>query len=248
MNPVLNCVPNPAPDSARRLLKVGGVTPFSATDYPGQLAAVVFAHGCPWRCGYCHNPHLQERPAHSELHWPKVLDLLTRRIGLIDAVVFSGGEATTDPALGEAMTEVRALGFKIGLHSAGTYPQRLADLLPLVDWIGLDIKAPFEHYQRITGIAASGDAARASLDAVLASNVDYECRTTLHPALLPPAEIIELAQTLARMRVKNYALQVFRAQGCNDTSLNAVPTHGYPDQATLRQVAALFPRFTLRNA
>lgn len=62
-----------------------------------------------------------------------MLDLLRRRIGLIDAVVFSGGEATTDPALGEAMLEVRAFGFKVGLHSAGTYPQRLADLLPLVD-------------------------------------------------------------------------------------------------------------------
>ena len=42
-------------------LKVGGVTPFSATDYPGKLAAVVFVQGCPWRCGYCHNPHLQPR-------------------------------------------------------------------------------------------------------------------------------------------------------------------------------------------
>lgn len=89
---------------------------------------------------------------------------------------------------------------------------------------------------------------RASLDAALASDVKSECRTTLHPALLPPAEIIELAQALARMRVKNYALQVFRVQGCNDAGLNAVPTHGYPDQATLRQVAALFPRFTLRRA
>ena len=32
-------------------LKVGGLTPFSATDYPGKLAAVVFVQGCPWRCG-----------------------------------------------------------------------------------------------------------------------------------------------------------------------------------------------------
>src|SRR5450759_3498739 len=100
-------------------LKVGGVTAFSATDYPGKLAAVIFVQGCPWRCGYCHNPHLQTRTRTSPTAWADVLLLLQRRVGLIDAVVFSGGEPTMDPALAEAMREVRALGFGVGLHSAG---------------------------------------------------------------------------------------------------------------------------------
>jgi anaerobic ribonucleoside-triphosphate reductase activating protein len=177
-----------------------------------------------------------------------VKELLERRVGLIDAVVFSGGEATTDPALAEAMAETRALGFRIGLHSAGTYPQRLATLLPLLDWIGLDIKAPFEHYRRITTVEGSGAAARASLEAVLASGVAYECRTTLHPALLAEAEILELAQTLAQMKVQNYALQVFRATGCQDAALNAASTQGYPGTVLVQRVAALFRHFTLRRA
>ena len=42
-----------------RLPRVGGVVPFSTVDYPGRICAVVFLQGCPWRCGYCHNPHLQ---------------------------------------------------------------------------------------------------------------------------------------------------------------------------------------------
>lgn len=237
-----------SPNSARRLLKVGGVTPFSATDYPGQLAAVIFVQGCPWRCGYCHNPHLQERSADSVLYWPKILDLLKRRVGLIDAVVFSGGEATTDPALAAAMAEVRGFGFKIGLHSAGVYPQRLAEILPQLDWIGLDIKASFADYQRITRVADSGRAALASLQAVLASGVEFECRTTLHPTLLTPHEVLTLAQTLAQMGVENYALQLFRAQGCDDEALNATPLHDYPGLEVERQVAALFSRFTLRRA
>lgn len=57
-------------------LKVGGITPFSATDYPGKLALVVFVQGCPWRCGYCHNPHLQTRTDDSPLAWADVLALL----------------------------------------------------------------------------------------------------------------------------------------------------------------------------
>src|SRR5690606_12286562 len=100
-----------------RRLKVGGLTPFTATDYPGHLSAVVFVQGCPWRCGYCHNPHLQERTPHSPIPWNDVLTLLDRRRGLIYAVVFSGGEPTMDPCLADALRETRALGFKIGLHS-----------------------------------------------------------------------------------------------------------------------------------
>eukprot|EP01035_Chromulina_nebulosa_P014871 gene14871-19679_t len=42
-------------------LAVAGLQPFSSVDFPGRLAAVVFLQGCPWRCGYCHNPGLQPR-------------------------------------------------------------------------------------------------------------------------------------------------------------------------------------------
>lgn len=230
-----------------RRLKVGGITPFTATDYPGQLSTVIFVQGCPWRCGYCHNPHLQARTSHSPIHWADVLALLERRRGLVDAVVFSGGEPTMDPGLANAIREVRDLGFKIGLHSGGTHPDRLKSVLPMLDWVGFDIKALFANYARVTQVAGSGEPALAGLKAILASGVDYECRTTLHPALLPETEIIELAQTLARLQVKNYALQVFREQGCSDAALNASMEHGYPSPKVIAQVSNLFPVFTLRR-
>ena len=234
--------------AAERWPKVGGVTPFTATDYPGRLAAVIFLQGCPWRCGYCHNPHLQQRTGTSPLPWPQVMALLQRRVGLIDAVVFSGGEPTTDPALADAILSVKALGFAIGLHTAGTYPKRLARILPLLDWVGIDVKAPFERYEQITGAAGSGAQARACVEAVLASGVRHECRTTIHPALLPEHEILALAQTLAGIGVQDYALQVFRSTGCNDAALNAGAVAAYPAAGTTAQVAALFPRFSLRRA
>ena len=122
-------------------LRVGGLTRFTSIDYPGKLSAVVFVQGCPWRCGYCHNPQLQSRDEAAGPSWSEVMAWLPRRVGLIDAVVFSGGEPTLDPALGAAMDEVRALGLAVGLHSAGIYPRRLRELLPRLDWIGLDVKA-----------------------------------------------------------------------------------------------------------
>ncbi|HEY5580218.1 MAG TPA: anaerobic ribonucleoside-triphosphate reductase activating protein [Rhodoferax sp.] len=229
-------------------LKVGGITPFSATDYPGKLAAVVFVQGCPWRCGYCHNPHLQQRTGSSPVPWSTVLALLKRRVGLVDAVVFSGGEPTIDPGLADAMRSVRALGFRVGLHSAGMYPRRLAEVLPLVDWVGLDVKSSWQGYDAITGIFDSARQARVSAQLVLASGIAHEFRTTVHPALHTEADILLLAQALQAMGVRHYVLQVFRAIGCGDVRLDAVSTLGYPGAELLAQVAALFDSFSLRQA
>ena len=131
---------------ARCPLRVGGFTPLSTTDYPNYLSAVVFCQGCPWRCGYCHNPHLLPAHAPGEIAWSDVLSFLRRRWGLLDAVVFSGGEPLAQAGLGDAMRTIRRMGFRVGLHTAGTYPSRLAQVLSLVDWIGFDIKAPFAEY------------------------------------------------------------------------------------------------------
>ena len=201
---------------------IAGLVPFSTLDYPGCLSAVVFLRGCPWRCRYCHNPHLQ--PARAEpgdLPWPRLLDFLERRRGLLDAVVFSGGEPLAEPALGDMAQAVRALGYRVGLHSGGAWPQRLATLAPLFDWIGLDIKALPDDYARITAVAGSGEPAWASLDVLLAAGGDFECRTTVHPRLHDAAALAELQRRLRERGVRRHAIQRFRAAGCVDAELLA---------------------------
>lgn len=106
-------------------LVVGGLTPFTTIDFPGRLAAVIFCQGCPWRCGYCHNAHLHACGS-GERSWPDVRGWLTSRRGLLDGVVFSGGEPLLQRGLAPALGEVRSLGFATGLHTAGIYPERLA--------------------------------------------------------------------------------------------------------------------------
>ncbi|MDP3651864.1 MAG: anaerobic ribonucleoside-triphosphate reductase activating protein [Rhodoferax sp.] len=228
-------------------LKVGGITPFTATDYPGKLAAVVFVQGCPWACAYCHNPHLQPRTEDSPVAWAQVLALFQRRVGLIDAVVFSGGEPTMDPALAEAMRQVRTLGFCVGLHTAGMYPRRLQEVLPLVDWVGMDIKATPQGYDAITRVRDSARGVWDSAAQVLASGVAHEFRTTVHPALQSEPDLLALAQTLSALGVRHYALQVFRGTGCVDPALGAASTAGYPSAELVERVAALFETFTLRR-
>jgi anaerobic ribonucleoside-triphosphate reductase activating protein len=230
-----------------RSLKVGGYTPFTATDYPGKLAAVVFVQGCPWRCGYCHNPHLQPRTSESALSWGSLREALKRRVGLIDAVVFSGGEPTADPFLLDAILDVRALGFKVGLHTGGAYSKRLKEVLPHVDWVGFDIKTNPEQYDALTQAAHSGEQSFLGAEAVLASGVAYEFRTTIHPSLQTPEDVLRLGQSIATMGCKHYALQLFREQGCADAALKGVQIADYPGQAVLAELRNLFPNFVLRT-
>jgi pyruvate formate lyase activating enzyme len=232
----------------RRALPVGGLVRFSTVDYPGQLAAVVFCQGCPWRCGYCHNPGLQP-PCPAPLHaWRDVAVFLAQRRGLLDAVVFSGGEPTLHAGLEAAVREVRALGFQIGLHSAGIYPSRLAQLLPLIDWIGLDIKAPFDEYARITGVSGSGDKALAAARLVLDSGVDYEFRTTLHAVLLSAGDVEKLALQLAALGVRRYALQTFRAAGCANEALIRTNSQTPELPVLAANLTRMFEHFELRAA
>lgn len=219
-------------------LRVGGLTSLTSIDFPGRLAAVVYAQGCPWRCGYCHNPGLLDATTPAALDWSQVLAFLDKRRGLLDGVVFSGGEPTLQTALPAAVREVRAMGFQTALHTGGMYPERLSALLPLLDWVGLDIKGPLQRYDAITGAPGSGDKAWASLRRLLASGVAYECRTTWHAGLFSAVELLALADALAALGVAHWALQECRAPGAAAWELSAA------------QVLALeqrFAVFTLRR-
>jgi pyruvate formate lyase activating enzyme len=159
------------------VLRVGGLTRCSASDYPGKLAAVVFCQGCAWRCGYCHNAELQSAHGRAEIAWPEVVAFLERRRGLLDAVVFSGGEPTLQRGLAHAMRAVKALGYLVGLHTAGIVPSRLEMVLPLLDWVAMDVKAQFAAHERVTRVRGSGARAERSLRLIRASGVACEFHT-----------------------------------------------------------------------
>lgn len=181
-------------------LQIAGLVPFSTVDWPGKIAATLFLQGCPWRCPYCHNSAILDPKAPGLVEWGEVRTLLERRKGLLDGVVFSGGEALMQAGsrdgyspLEAALRETRALGFATGIHVAGAYPKRLQHLLDegLLDWVGLDIKALPADYgfatgttTPATGTPVSAMKAEQSLN-IMAQHpeVDWEVRLTLWPAL-----------------------------------------------------------------
>jgi pyruvate formate lyase activating enzyme len=162
-------------------LRIGGLTPLSTIDYPDQLSAVIYCQGCPLRCDYCHNPELLSHHQQSRIPWPEIILFLEKRQGLLDAVVFSGGEPTLQRELFNAVHEIKNMGYLVGLHSAGIYPKRFAQLLPYLDWVGLDIKALPEDYHALTGIPGVGESAWRSAQLLVSSGIPHQIRTTRHP-------------------------------------------------------------------
>ena len=186
---------------------MGGLTPLTTVDFPGELSTVVFCQGCPWHCRYCHNGHLLPARGAGRIPWLEIRRFLAQRRGLLDAVVFSGGEPTLQGALPAAMAEVKALGFKVGLHTAGPSPGRLRRLLPHLDWVGLDIKALPEDYPEITGVAGSGEKAWKSLELLLDARVALQVRTTPMPGMDAPDRLDRLARRLSAAGVDRHLVQ-----------------------------------------
>ena len=230
-------------------LQIAGLVPLSTVDWPGKFAASLFLQGCPWACPYCHNYAIIDPRIPGVVAWSALEDLLARRRGLLDGVVFFGSEATRQIALGAAMARVRELGFAVGLHTAGPYPGRLADLLGagLVDWVGIDVKAMPSNYESVAGRPGAGQRAWESLGVVLDHpEVDYEVRLTVYPD--GPGDAVDVATTARDMGVRSFALQQARDMGAPDTFTATRP--GWDDQvrSLARDIEALgFDTFIFRG-
>lgn len=200
------------------IIPVAGIVPLTTVDFPEHLAMVVFTQGCPWRCSYCHNAHMRRPGLPTHWRWQQVCDLLDCRRGFLEAVVFSGGEPTLHRRLETAIHVVRQRSFLVGLHTAGIFPERLRILLPLLDWVGLDIKALFdEGYARLTGDLQSAAKVRASLEMLLASGIHFQLRTTVTPDVQGEHTFEEIRRLLRRLGAPEPVRQIAHP-------VNSVPT------------------------
>lgn len=187
--------------------KIAAIQKFSTLDYPGKLSAVVFSQGCPIRCVYCHNPDFQDYTKPGIIAFTDLLNFIKERKGLLDAIVFSGGEPLMQRDLYDAISIVKQEGFLLGLHTAGTIPNKLNQVLPLLDWVGFDIKTSFDKYEEITRIPNSGKLALEGFDLLQKSGIPYEVRTTVDSRNIKPKDLIDIAKFLKLKNVKKWVLQ-----------------------------------------
>ncbi len=181
----------------------------SFIDYPNKICTAYFVGGCNFRCPYCHNSHLLKGIGES-IDEAQVFGYLEKRRNMLDGICVSGGEPTLHDGLEAFLGEVKRRGFLVKLDTNGTYPEVLGNLLKnkRVDYIAMDIKAPFGKYEKIAGRPVDIEAIKRSIDLVRNSSVDYEFRTTVCRELLEVGDVLEIAQYIKGSR--RYILQNFR--------------------------------------
>ena len=226
-------------------LRIGGLTPMTTIDFPGELAAVLFLQGCGFRCQYCHNGHLADVRAKGQIAWSSIREFLQSRQGLLDAIVFSGGEPTVQRALLPAIDEAKALGFKVGLHTTGASPLMLARVLPKLDWVGFDIKGLTEDYAYITGVDA-GNKCWQSLRLLLNADIDYEVRTTVHWDLIPADKLLKIGLWLQEEGVRRFVVQNCNTDHCLNTELGPSVLDDKEKNQLWQQLEQYFSSFAIR--
>lgn len=185
----------------------------SLVDYPGRMSAVFFLPGCPFRCGYCHNPDLWSS-ALPRLPWTDI-DAACRRFrdNWTDAAVITGGEPTASPDLPALVSRLKAHGFHVKLDTNGSNPSLLEALLPSVDYVAMDIKFPPSDYPLHTGFRDIPSLER-SIALVKSLGTSAEFRTTVLPTHHTPEAITSMAEWVHRLGdglpAAQWYLQAFR--------------------------------------
>jgi len=191
-------------------MKIAGLQKNSFIDYRGKIAAVIFTPGCNMNCYYCHNRSIIcGAGCRSNYKVEEVLDMLSRRRKFLDGVVISGGEPTLQPDLDQFIDKIKAMGYKVKLDTNGTNPLIVERLVNSgrVDYVAMDIKAPFERYEKICGVKINLRDIERSLAFLMEGRVGYEFRTTVVPDL-KEEDILAIAERIKGARL--YILQQFR--------------------------------------
>ena len=225
---------------------VAGVVPFTSIDFPGCLATVIFFQGCPLRCPFCHNPNLQPIKSDTGQSWDEIITFLKARQKLLDGVVLSGGEPLMQSDIAQTLKQIKQMGFKTAVHTSGVYPERLHKILPLLDWVGLDIKAPWDKYDVLSGRSNVAEKVKQTVDILTQSDISFECRTTCDPNYLDASDILKIAEDLKKSGVKTYALQKYHTfpEDKNPPSISAIES--FFEKDTLAEIKKLYPNLIIR--
>jgi pyruvate formate lyase activating enzyme len=187
---------------------IAGMVKSSLVDYPGLVSCVLFVPGCNYDCFYCHNRSLIDG-TYTIIHSNYIDDFLKKRVGLIDAVVISGGEPTLQPDLIPFIKKIKNLGYKVKIDTNGSSPNVIKELVDnnLCDYFAVDYKAPSGRYKEICSDKAEVKKVLQTISILADSDVDFEVRTTVIPHLALD-DLITMAKELPKL--PRYILNKYR--------------------------------------
>ncbi|MGC9517791.1 MAG: anaerobic ribonucleoside-triphosphate reductase activating protein [Methanomicrobiales archaeon] len=192
----------------------------STLEYPEHMSIVIFTSGCNLKCPYCHNPELIPMDGGKTVPLENLYSLIKDSSDFIDAVVITGGEPLLQTSDTKKLLKMcRNFNLKTKLDTNGCYPGKLKKIIKLVDYVALDVKAPFDKYEKIIG-ADVGDYVEKSMKISYNSECFLECRTTYVPLLMDKDDMKQIAQEIS---CDLYTIQQFRNRVVLDEKLKETP-------------------------
>lgn len=202
---------------------IGGLEKLTLLDYPDHLAAIIFTQGCNFRCHFCYNPMLvlprvgadeknkKEKGFSPSFSTKDLFLFLTERFGRLEGVVITGGEPTLHPDLPSFIEKIKKIGYLVKLDTNGTNPEMLGQLIKdkLIDYIAMDLKAPFDKYEETVGVPVNCRNLQKSVKIIMSSGLPYEFRTTVVPGLLIKEDFAKMGEIIKGAR--HWYLQSFKS-------------------------------------
>ena len=179
----------------------------SMIDYPGKTSTVLFTGACNFNCDYCYNKTLKQ--AEDKVFDKQILPKLLERKDFVDHIILSGGEPTIDKDFDYMVDTLHNNGFKIGVHTNGSNPDKIINNIDKIDYLGIDIKTSFAKYDVAAGTKTNVDNVKKTIQFAVNSGKDYELRTTLFPRDVDEQDVINIAKYLKDISAKKYHLQQF---------------------------------------
>ena len=200
----------------------------SSLEFPGKMSLVIFTGGCILRCPYCHNPEIIDNGKSVELD--EIIKKIKSSMDFIDSVVITGGEALIQyENVKNILKYCKNQGLETKLDTNGCFPDKLSELIGLLDYVALDIKVPFDKYEEVIG-SDIGSKVKESMEICISNGIYLECRTTYVPFLMDPQDIVEIAKSIT---ADIYTIQQFRDKTVLDERLQGTPV---PSRDELKEI------------
>jgi len=214
-------------------------------DFEGKVALLIFTQGCNYDCWFCFARPLKEEK-NKLTNIPEVIEHLSGKLDLYQAVVVTGGEPTIwGSRLVDFLESINTFGLPIKLDTNGSRPKVLEKLLDkgLLTVVALDIKHDLFNFERMAetiGVQYGAREWQALMDSMAFlsrySNVQKIYRTTLIPTL-NEVHFIKILRTVERFWDKNSVYHVQRY----DHTVADIPIYGEdPDLESYEKVLNSF--------
>ena len=230
-------------------MRISGLQKMTLLDYPGKIACTVFLGGCNFRCPFCHNGELLDSGTKAIMEEQELLDFLSKRKGLLDAVCISGGEPTLQKDLTTFLGKIKQLGYLIKLDTNGSRPEVLKSLAEsnLLDYVAMDIKNAPERYAMTAGAAIQTERIEESIRFLLEDSVDYELRTTVVAQLHDAASIARMGEWVTSLASGKKAKRWF-VQPFADRETVLFAGFSAPEDAQLEAFSGILSRYSLMSS